>query len=294
MRKVLLYALMLITVCTNAQTPKAVLAEATKPPLDTNTLIVINGIVAGPIGNSKQDFNAAFKPDMIERVNVLKGPDAIAKYGEKGKAGVIEITLKNATVLTPADSVRTKVEIEASFPGSDLAWRRYLERNVNASIPSNKGAPEGLYTTITQFVVELDGSISTVTPLTKHGYGMEEEAMRVISKGPNWVPAMQNGKPVRAYRKQPITFQVVSEDWFKLSTTTIKAGQRTLIEIKEMDQLKDDEIEVTVSPGTITHDSGKKYYVTVDKPGTAFITITKKAKKKKDQFDYGSMQITVE
>ncbi|MEQ1678624.1 MAG: energy transducer TonB, partial [Chitinophagaceae bacterium] len=47
--------------------------------------------------------------------------------------------------------------------------------------------------------------------LTNHGYGMEEEAMRVIKKGPKWTPAVQNGRQVKAYRKQPITFQVQGE-----------------------------------------------------------------------------------
>jgi protein TonB len=32
--------------------------------------------------------------------------------------------------------------------------------------------------------------------------------MRIISKGPNWVPAIQNGRNVRSYRKQPVTFIV--------------------------------------------------------------------------------------
>jgi hypothetical protein len=40
---------------------------------------------------------------------------------------------------------------------------------------------------------------------------MEEEAMRMISKGPHWIPAIQNGHQVTAYRKQPITFVVVED-----------------------------------------------------------------------------------
>jgi periplasmic protein TonB len=35
--------------------------------------------------------------------------------------------------------------------------------------------------------------------------------MRVIRKGPKWTPAIQNGKIVKAYRRQPITF-IVSEE----------------------------------------------------------------------------------
>ncbi len=104
-----------------------------------------------------------------------------------------------------------KVEIEAAFPGGESSWRKYLERNLNPSAPVDNGAPEGTYTVYVQFVVSKDGSISDVRALTKHGYGMEEEAVRVIKKGPKWTPAIQNGRQVNAYRKQPITFQVQSE-----------------------------------------------------------------------------------
>jgi protein TonB len=104
-----------------------------------------------------------------------------------------------------------KVEIEASFKGGESAWRKYLERNLNANVPVDNGAPEGTYTVYVQFVVSKDGSISDVKALTAHGYGMEKEAVKVIQKGPAWTPAIQNGRSVNAYRKQPITFRVTSE-----------------------------------------------------------------------------------
>ena len=87
-----------------------------------------------------------------------------------------------------------KVEIEASFTGGEGAWKKYLERNLNPNAPVDNGAPEGTYTVYVQFVVSKDGSISDVKALTNHGYGMEAEAMRVIKKGPKWIPAVQNGR----------------------------------------------------------------------------------------------------
>jgi len=57
-------------------------------------------------------------------------------------------------------------------------------------------------------VVDKEGNVSDVKPLTSHGYGMEDEAVRVIKKGPQWKPAIQNGRNVKAYRRQPITFQI--------------------------------------------------------------------------------------
>ncbi|MEI6946798.1 energy transducer TonB [Paraflavisolibacter sp. H34] len=104
-----------------------------------------------------------------------------------------------------------KVEVEAEFPGGTSAWARYLNRTLNGSVPVDNGAPEGSYTVIVQFIVDKAGAISDVKALTNHGYGMEEEAIRVIKKGPKWTPAIQNGRNVNAYRKQPITFVIAAQ-----------------------------------------------------------------------------------
>ncbi|HZI53905.1 MAG TPA: energy transducer TonB [Chitinophagaceae bacterium] len=100
------------------------------------------------------------------------------------------------------------VEIDARFDGN---WLRFLERNLNGEVPINNDAPAGSYTVIIQFVVDTDGSISDITALTNHGYGLEQEAIRVIKKATKWEPAFQNGRHVKAYRKQPITFRVEAE-----------------------------------------------------------------------------------
>lgn len=106
------------------------------------------------------------------------------------------------------DKIFTKVENEAAFPGGEAAWRRFLEKNLNASTPVDNGAPEGSYQVIVRFIVSKDGSISDVQAESKHGYGMEDEAVKIIKKGPKWTPALQNGRNVNAYRRQPITFVV--------------------------------------------------------------------------------------
>jgi protein TonB len=106
------------------------------------------------------------------------------------------------------NKVFTKVEVEAGFPGGEGGWRRYLTNNLNANTPVENGAPEGTYTVIVRFIVSRDGSISDVTAETNHGYGMEEEAVKIIKRGPKWTPAIQNGRNVNAYRRQPITFLV--------------------------------------------------------------------------------------
>jgi len=107
------------------------------------------------------------------------------------------------------DKIFEAVDEEAYFPGKEDGWRSFLENNLNPAAPVDNGAPAGTYTVYIQFVVDVDGKLSAIKPLTKHGYGMEAEVMRILRKSPPWVPAIQSGKPVRAYRKQPVTFQVI-------------------------------------------------------------------------------------
>lgn len=102
----------------------------------------------------------------------------------------------------------TKVEVEAGFPGGDAAWRNYLSKSLNTEVPADNGAGEGNYTVIVKFVVSKDGSVSEVSCENDPGYGICQEAIRVIKKTKNWTPAIQNGRNVNAYRRQPITFSV--------------------------------------------------------------------------------------
>jgi protein TonB len=101
------------------------------------------------------------------------------------------------------------VDLDAKFNGN---WRQYLERNLVADIPVNNGAPAGRYSVDVKFVVDVEGHVSDIVALTKHGYGMEEEAIRVIRKSAKWEPAVFDGRMVKAYRRQMITFVVEGED----------------------------------------------------------------------------------
>ncbi|MBI5372629.1 MAG: energy transducer TonB [Sphingobacteriales bacterium] len=170
-----------------------------------------------------------FTPPVIKKDEEVEKPPPPQEELKEAKIDVVsQEGIKDQGIAAPTDidqgkqivevkkeddenKIFDKVEIEASFPGGDSKWRQYLERNANGQVATDNGAPEGTYTTVVQFVVDKEGNISDVRALTNHGYGMEEEAIRVIKKGPKWSPAIQNGRQVKAYRKQPITFRVESE-----------------------------------------------------------------------------------
>jgi len=186
------------------------------------------------------------------------------------------------------DSVYRKVEVEAAFPGGQRVWVTYLQKNLKAEIGIENFAPPGSYTVVVEFIVNKNGEISEIKPLTNHGFGMEEEVMRVVSKGPKWVPAIHNGRQVSSYRKQPVTF--VTTLPFELSTYKLIAGKATTVEI-DLENKKVDDIEVSISNGTIQKIGDKQYSILIDKPGRVLLTVKEIVKKKTT--DLGTVALEV-
>lgn len=102
-------------------------------------------------------------------------------------------------------------EVLPSFPGGAIEWRKFLQRNLKPEVPIDNGAIAGLYTVQVKFIVHVDGSVSSIEPLTKFGYGMEEEVIRVILKSGKWMPGLLQGEPIKAYMVQSVSFMINDE-----------------------------------------------------------------------------------
>lgn len=101
-----------------------------------------------------------------------------------------------------------EVDMKADFVGGEKAWAKFLKKELNTQVPAKNGAPKGRYAVVIEFVVKEDGSYADFIALTNHGFGMEEEAMRVLSAVKKWKPAMKNDKPVESVYKKEIVFVV--------------------------------------------------------------------------------------
>jgi antitoxin component YwqK of YwqJK toxin-antitoxin module len=131
---------------------------------------------------------------------------AVEDY-DKGKRTAIQCYDINGELLPVAKCEGS----EAVFPKGETAWRNFVVKNLNPDVPVRKKAPAGTYLVYLFFVVETDGTLSGFKPETNFGFGMEEEVVRLLKKSPKWTPAMEFGRPVRAYRRQPVTFQITQE-----------------------------------------------------------------------------------
>jgi periplasmic protein TonB len=121
-------------------------------------------------------------------------------------------TITDTNYKSDANIIFTKVEVEAEFVGGFEGWKNYLIKNLNINKVSDlvtipRGKKELKQTIIVKFVVDKEGNISDVSVDNPEAEpNCIEEAMRVIRTSPKWVPAKQNGRIVKAYRRQPITF----------------------------------------------------------------------------------------
>jgi TonB family protein len=105
------------------------------------------------------------------------------------------------------DKTFTKVEIESEFPGGVTAWLRYLNKTLRYPDEAVNRGIQG--TVVVQFIVDKQGHISDVQAISGPATGgLREEAVRVIRNSGIWTPAVQNGRQVNAYKKQPIVFRI--------------------------------------------------------------------------------------
>ena len=129
-------------------------------------------------------------------------------------SGVVEAPV------TKEPEILIDVQIQAEFPGGNKAWSDYISRAVSKSM--DELVDDGKNgTVVAQFVVDTEGNVSDVKVLgcneatVANCIGTQsklaEIAIAAIKRGPKWKPAEQNGRKVKAYRRQPITFKLEQE-----------------------------------------------------------------------------------
>lgn len=101
------------------------------------------------------------------------------------------------------DRTFTKVEQPAVYPGGDSAWTSALGKlfSDNArALRHTQGECQ------LQFIVHNDGTVVDVQALTMQDSRLARILIDFIKKGPNWIPAVQNGRPVHAYTRVTVTY----------------------------------------------------------------------------------------
>jgi len=164
------------------------------------------------------------KPPEVEKLEDTK-IGTVNQEGAKDEGIVAPpVEDKGAVIEAPKqddeDKVFQKVEIDAEFPGGTAGWTRYVTREIERNIDELQDDGKS-GTVVVLFIVDKEGGVSEVKalPCSEAGVAncmgpgtkLAEIAVNAIRRGPKWKPAVQNGRNVKAYRRQPVTFQLAEE-----------------------------------------------------------------------------------
>ncbi len=196
-----------IPVVIDPRIPKTKRVEPVKPPkVDPPKVKSIKflPLVAKPDDSAKN----------VPKIDELKEA-AISTVTQQGttSSGPVEPpagpTTQEASENTEILSTST-VEVMPQFPGGDAAWSKFLQRNLRYPAQASEAHAQGkVYVT---FVVEKDGHLSDMQVLRGVGFGLDDEAMRVLKLVPPWKPGIQNGRPVRVRYTMPFNFQLPADE----------------------------------------------------------------------------------
>lgn len=125
------------------------------------------------------------------------------------KTYVIETTVGNKDSAVVKPFVIDSTELTKPYYGDGMYdLYMFIKDNIRAETPVINKAPKGTYKVKVQVVIFEDSSLHDIKPLTSFGYGMEEEAVRVIRLTKKWSPALMGAKPIKYTHIQTITFVV--------------------------------------------------------------------------------------
>ncbi|MDP4253708.1 MAG: TonB family protein [Bacteroidota bacterium] len=107
--------------------------------------------------------------------------------------------------VAPAAGDQTTEQDEPEYPGGQAAWIKYLI--ANARYPQDAAEKKVEGKVMLRFRVDADGSVSDIREIGEDpGHGLGAEAIRLVKASGKWLPAVKGGKPVVAYKIQPILF----------------------------------------------------------------------------------------
>jgi len=116
------------------------------------------------------------------------------------------------------DQVFVVVEEEPQYPGGAEELMKFIAENLRYPKACVDEKVEGRV--VLSFVVEKDGSVSSIEEMRSPDARLTEEAIRVVSSMPKWKPGKQRGKVVRVKYVLPVTFKLDADN----AITDVKAS----------------------------------------------------------------------
>ncbi|GAO30919.1 ferric siderophore transport system, periplasmic binding protein TonB [Geofilum rubicundum JCM 15548] len=210
-----------------AETDASASAEMTIPEREDGMIYVIDGKIHEV---HEKVIHEVLQPEAIQSIHVFKGQQALERYGNLGKNGVIEIVTKskdfgerlttyhknnqgNIPSEPQTDSegraVFMVVEQMPEFPGGQQELMNYLATSI---VYPEQAIKEGIQGRVyIQFIINTEGRTEQAKILRGVHPLLDNEALRVVQEMPTWQPGKQKGRAVSVSYTVPINFKLQDE-----------------------------------------------------------------------------------
>jgi TonB family protein len=172
--------------------------------------ILIKGTTSGTA--SDLDGNFALTVPSTSSILVVSFIDFETKEVLVGDNTEFEISLKSEAKFLLAEEgfmVHDRVD-ELPKPSEGIeGWNRYMARNIKYPQSSRESNTQG--TVIVGFEVKEDGTVANVEVIRGIGGECDEEAVRIIAEGPQWIPGKKGDQAVTTQISLPIRFVLAVE-----------------------------------------------------------------------------------
>lgn len=198
---------------------------------DDRPLRGANVIVAGGTKGTTTDLNGRFMIPAEEGIQLavsfvgFETKQIIAKGDEELTVtlAVEPRTLNDLRIIGYSSRVRPKsapdeekeifraVEQQPEFPGGMAALNQYLSKSIRYPAAAMRANVAGRV--YVEFAVSPTGDISNIRVIKGvAGFGINEEAVRVVAQMPRWLPGKQNGVPVAVTYILPVEFTIEMDE----------------------------------------------------------------------------------
>lgn len=120
----------------------------------------------------------------------------------------VQYNLETGEPINPEEEILSFPDFEAEFNGGAAALQLWISQNVQypkEAIMLNEQGRVYL-----SFVIEVNGEISTINVERGVSESLDEEAIRVVTSMPPWIPGEANGVKVRTRVRLPINFTITN------------------------------------------------------------------------------------
>lgn len=169
----------------------------------------------GTVTNVKvlRDPGNGLGAEAIKAIESTSGKWSPGLIDDKLVRGLYYLPFKVNAVRVPAIADQSKVyagadlDIQPEYPGGKDALYRFIGNTFRTpEIDEDISV-----VTIVSFIIEKDGSIWGIRAKKDPGYGLGDEAEKVMYTMPEkWSPGIKNGKPVRTLYSLPIQINITS------------------------------------------------------------------------------------